>query len=125
MKTTAKICLFLGLFYIPFLFIYGYFTEWKEPVGTVGLALSSGFGLMVWGYLAITNKKLNGLPGDDEHGEISDIQGEYGFFSPHSWWPLWLAASLSMLSLGVAVGWWMVMVAVPLVLISVVGWVFV
>lgn len=124
MKTTAKICLFLGLFYLPILFVYGYFTEWKEPVGTVGLALSTGFGLMIWGYLTVTDNKLAYLPGDNPEGEIDEIQGEYGFFSPHSWWPLWLGGALSLLSLGIAVGWWLVMIAAPLVLITVVGWVF-
>ena len=124
MKTTAKICLYLGLFYLPIPFIYGYFTDWDEPVGTVGLALSSAFGFMIWGYLTITAKKLAYMPGDNADGEISELEGEYGFFSPHSWWPLWLAAALSLTSLGLAVGWWLVMVSAPLVLIAVVGWVF-
>lgn len=124
MKTTSKLFLWLGLFYIPLLFIYGYFTQWEEPVGTVGLALSAGFGLMIAGYIAVTTKKLDAIPADDADGEISDISGNYGFYSPHSWWPIALAAAVSLFALGVAVGWWMVIVATPLVPLAVVGWVF-
>lgn len=124
MKTSAKLFLILGLFYVPLIFIYGYFSDWSEPVGTVGLALSAGFGLMIAGYFFMTERKMDLDPSDKAEGEINEVSGEVGFFSPHSWWPLWLAASLSILALGLAIGWWIVFVAAPLVVLSVVGWVF-
>ena len=124
MKTSAKLFLYLGLFYVPLIFIYGYFTEWAEPVGAVGLALSAGFGLMIAGYFAMTDRKMDLDPSDKPEGEINEVSGEVGFFSPYSWWPLWLAASISLLALGLAVGWWIVFVAAPLVALAVVGWVF-
>lgn len=124
MKTSAKLFLYLGLFYVPLIFIYGHFTEWSEPVGAVGLALSAGFGLMIAGYFAMTDRKMDLDPSDKPEGEINEVSGEVGFFSPYSWWPLWLAASISLLALGLAVGWWIVFIAAPLVALAVVGWVF-
>ncbi|KLO63058.1 cytochrome C oxidase subunit IV [Dermacoccus sp. PE3] len=124
MKTSAKLFLYLGIFYVPLIFIYGHFTEWSEPVGAVGLALSAGFGLMIAGYFAMTDRKMDLDPSDKPEGEINEVSGEVGFFSPYSWWPLWLAASISLLALGLAVGWWIVFVAAPLVALAVVGWVF-
>jgi len=47
-----------------------------------------------------------------------------GFFSPWSWWPVMLAASLSLMFLGMAVGFWVTFIGVGLVAISLVGWVY-
>lgn len=124
MKTSAKLFFFLGLFYTPLIFIYGHFTHWDEPVGTVALALSTGFGLMMALYFMATDRKMAEDPSDRPDGEISDVSGELGFFSPHSWWPLWLALSIAFLAVGMAVGWWMVFIAAPLVAIATVGWTF-
>lgn len=124
MKTSSKLFLCLGVFYIPLIFIYGHFSHWDEPVGVVSLALSAGFGLMLAGYFAVTDRKLDLSPSDKPDGEINEISGEVGFFSPHSWSPLWLAGAISILALGLAVGWWIVFVAAPLVCIAVVIWVF-
>lgn len=124
MKTSAKLFMWLGLFYVPLIFIYGHFSEWKEPVGTVGLALSAGFGLMIAIYFAVTDRKLDMSPSDKPEGEINEVSGEMGFFSPHSWWPLWLGLSLAILALGLAIGWWIVFIAAPLVVLAVIGWTF-
>lgn len=124
MKTSYKLFLVLGLFYLPLIFIYGHFSHWEEPVGVVGLALSAGFGLMIAGYFAVTDRKLGAGPSDRPEGEISDVSGEQGFFSPHSWTPLWLAAAIALLAFGMAVGWWIVFIAAPLVCVAVVLWTF-
>ena len=61
---------------------------------------------------------------DDPLGEIEDIQGDYGFFSPHSWWPLFLAGSGALVFLGLAVGWWLFVIGVFVGVPAVVGWTF-
>nr|WP_279671939.1 cytochrome c oxidase subunit 4 [Flexivirga meconopsidis] len=104
--------------------IYGVFTKWEEPVGTVALFLTAGLCIMIGGFLWWTGRKIDLRPDDDPLGEISDIEGDYGFFSPHSWWPLFLGASGALMFLGLAVGWWLVMLAVPFVAVSAIGWVF-
>lgn len=124
MKTASKLFLYLGLFYIPLIFIYGYFSHWDEPAGVVGLALSAGFGLMLAGYFAITARKLDASPSDDAEGEINEVSGEYGFFSPHSWWPIALAAAISAAALGMAIAWWLVFIGAPILCVAVVGWTF-
>jgi hypothetical protein len=58
------------------------------------------------------------------HGEIAEQAGDYGFFSPHSWWPLWLGMSAAVLFLGVAIGWWLFIIAAPFAAVATVGWTF-
>ena len=61
-----------------------------EWVGVIGLILGGLLGLMIAWYLWMTRRRLERDPSDDPLGDIDEIQGEYGFFSPHSWWPLFL-----------------------------------
>lgn len=103
--------------------IYGYLSEW-EPVGTTALALSAGLAILVAFYLSFTGKRIGPRPEDRLDGEIHEAAGEIGFFSPHSWWPLPLAASFSIVLLGFVFGWWIVMVGVALLFLSTVGFVF-
>ena len=55
---------------------------------------------------------------------ISAAEGECGFFSPHSWWPLAVAASAAILFLGLAVGWWLVIIGMFLAALAVIGWTY-
>ncbi|KGN33176.1 cytochrome C oxidase subunit IV [Knoellia sinensis KCTC 19936] len=114
-----------GAFAAAVAVVYGVWGEWSEPVGLVGLTLGALLGFMIAGYLSITRRKLEGVPPEDDPlGEISDIAGDYGFFSPHSWWPLWLAASCAVMFLGLAIGWWLVALGAFFVIPALVGWVF-
>ena len=63
--------------------------------------------MMIAFYLWATGRRLPERPEDNPGGEIAEFEGEYGFFSPHSWWPLPLAAAAAVCFLGIAVGWWM------------------
>jgi len=62
--------------------------------------------------------------GLDEDGEIDQIAGAYGAFSPFSWWPLWLALSASLIFLGVAVAMWIAAFGAILGVWALCGWVF-
>ena len=96
-----------GVFvFAPFGVIYGFFTHWQESVGVAGLFLAAGLSALVGFYLWWTARKLDDRPEDDPAAPISAAEGEYGFFSPHSWWPLPLAAGAALIFLGLAVGWW-------------------
>ncbi|MDN5604800.1 MAG: cytochrome c oxidase subunit 4, partial [Kocuria sp.] len=48
----------------------------------------------------------------------------YGFYSPWSWWPLLLAIAAAIGVIAMAIGWWMLMLAAPVALIGLVGWVY-
>jgi len=61
------------------------------------------------------------LPQDDVTAEIADGAGELGFYSPHSWWPLPVALSACAAGLGLLVGWWLTLIAVGALFISVFG----
>lgn len=111
-------------FFVPIGVIYGILTSWREPVGPTGLILTGGLALMVGWYLWFTSRHIDPRPEDDPQASIEAAAGEYGFFSPYSWWPLPLAATAAMVFLGLAVGWWLVVIGVALGALALVGWVF-
>ena len=93
-----------------------------EAVGITAIALSAGLALIVGFYLWFTDRRLgNLLPEDNQQGEIADSAGEIGFFSPHSWWPLPVALSASALALGLIIGWWLVLLALGALIVSIMG----
>jgi hypothetical protein len=96
----------------------------KDPTGTTALALSVGLALLVGFYVLFTGRRLPRRPEDDNEGEIAEGTGEIGFFSPHSWWPFWLGLSGAVAFLGVAIGWWLVLIGMVAVLFSTIGFVF-
>src|SRR5688500_5951325 len=106
MKIEYKLFLVVALFFLPVGLIYGIATDWGEPVGPVALFLSSALGAMVAFYLWQTSRRLPERPEDNPAGEIVEQEGEYGFFSPHSWWPLPLGLSAAVCFLGLAIGMW-------------------
>ena len=84
----------------------------------VGLALLAGF------YVLFTGRRLPLRPEDDNEGEIVQGTGEIGFFSPHSWWPLWVGLAAASTAVGFAVGWWLVLIGVVAMMFTSVGFVF-
>jgi hypothetical protein len=61
------------------------------------------------------------LPSDNNEGEIADLAGELGFFAPHSWWPLPLALSACAMGLGLVLGWWLTIIALGGLIVSIIG----
>ena len=97
MRAMERIGILVGVFAFTMATIYGFWTasttigiEW---VGVIGLILGGLLGFMIAWYLWMTRRRLERDPSDDPLGDIDEIQGEYGFFSPHSWWPLFLGAA--------------------------------
>jgi hypothetical protein len=124
MKVEFRLFVVIGVFFVVVGFIYGTFTHWAEPVGPFGLFLCAGVSALIGFYLWETGRKLDPRPEDDPAGLISAAEGEYGFFSPHSWWPLALAASSAVVFLGLAVGWWLAIIGMFLSTLAVIGWTF-
>ncbi len=56
--------------------------------------------------------------------EISEGTGEIGFFSPHSWWPLWVGLAAAVTAVGFAIGWWLVLIGFVALLFTSIGFVF-
>ena len=122
MKTGWMLFTGLALFYAIVTVIYWFVGG--EAVGITAIGLSGGLAALIGFYLWFTDKRLgNVLPEDNETAEISDSAGELGFFSPHSWWPLPLAFCMVLAGLGLLIGWWLTLIAVGGLLISILGFV--
>lgn len=122
MKTGYWLFNGLAAFYALVTVIYWFVGG--EAVGITAIALSGGLAGLIGFYLWFTDKRLgNVLPEDNVTGEISDSAGELGFYSPHSWWPLPLAFCMVLAGLGLLIGWWLTLIAVGGLLISILGFV--
>jgi hypothetical protein len=124
MKVEYKLFVAIGGFFGLVGLIYGMVTSWREPVGPLGLLLGAGLSMLIAFYLWETGRKLDPRPEDDPLAPISAAEGEYGFFSPHSWWPLAVAASTAVLFLGLAVGWWLAIIGICLAAVATIGWTY-
>ncbi|MEL7974703.1 cytochrome c oxidase subunit 4 [Isoptericola sp. F-RaC21] len=124
MKIEIKLFLFLAPFFVLVGVIYGFVTHFQEPVGFLGIPLVGALVAMVGAYLALTARRIDPRPEDDEEGEIEQGAGDQGVYSPWSWWPLVIAGAAAIAFLGLAVGWWVLYIGFILGVIGLVGWVF-
>ena len=120
MKANWKLFTFLSVFYVIMTVIY--WAVGGEPVGITGMVLAACLAGMVGFYLWFTQKRIGvEIPSDNDDAEIADDAGELGFYSPHSWWPLPVALSATALSLGLIIGWWLVLIALGTLVLSIIG----
>lgn len=96
----------------------------KDPTGTTALGLTVGLAGLVGLYLWLTGRRIEQRPEDNPAGEISDGAGELGFYSPHSWWPLFTALAAALATVGLVIGWWLFLIGVFAVILAVIGFVF-
>jgi hypothetical protein len=122
-KFASRLFLYGVLFFVPVGLVYGVWSH-GEPVGTAAIPMVGGLVLMVGGYLSLVARRSDVTPDDDEHGEIAQGAGEQGVFSPWSWWPFVCALSAAVAMVSLAVGFWMLFLAVPVAVIGMIGWVF-
>ncbi len=120
MKVNWQLFTGLAVFYVIMTVIYWYVGG--EPVGIGGMLLAAGLAGMVGFYVWFTQKRIGViLPEDSFTAEIADGAGELGFYSPHSWWPLPVALSSCTMGLGLIIGWWLTLIGVGALIISVIG----
>ncbi|SDI57035.1 Cytochrome c oxidase subunit IV [Sinosporangium album] len=122
MKVQGWLFLLCGIFFAAADIVYWFWS--REPVGTTAMAISTGFAFMVGYYLMFTARRIGDQPEDDKQGEISDGAGELGFFPPHSWWPLFVCLATALTFFGFVIGWWLFMIGVFAVIMSMIGFVF-
>ena len=122
MKASWKLFGGLSVFYVIMTVIY-----WQvggEEVGIAGMLLSACLAGMVGFYVWFTQKRIGvTLPEDNLTAEIADGAGELGFYSPHSWWPLPVGLAATAAGVGLIVGWWLTLIAVGALIVSVMGFV--
>lgn len=122
MKFGWKLFLGIAAFYALVTVVYAELS--KEIVGSLALLLSTLLAILLGFYFLVIDRRTDGfLPEDNLEGEIADRAGELGFFSPHSWWPLLVGFFMTLAGLGVLLGWWLTIIAVAGLLISIFGFV--
>lgn len=122
MKVESLVFIVLAVFFAIVTPIYWIMS--KDPTGTTALVLTFGLGAMIAFYFSLLSRRLGPRPEDREDGEIEELAGEYGFYSPHSWWPLACASSAAVVFLGLVFAWFIVIIGIALAAISVLGMVF-
>jgi hypothetical protein len=124
MKIEYRMFAVLAVFFAFAGLLYGFWGHWKEPVGVVGLVLATLLAAMIAFYAWFTGKRMGLRPDDDDFGDIDQFEGDFGFFSPYSWWPLFLGASAALCFLGLAVGWWLFIIGASFGVVALIGWTF-
>jgi hypothetical protein len=129
MKTSIAVLWVLAVYFFILTVVY---TVWSvidtsevEWIGSIAIGLSGVLSVFIAFYLQIQLKNQGGvLPEDRLEAEIDEGDPEIGFYSPWSWWPLVIAAGTALAFLGLAVGVWVSLYAIPIVLISLIGWTY-
>jgi cytochrome c oxidase subunit IV len=111
------------------IYIFWTIIDEREPgvewVGLVALSLCAVLSAFIAFYLGRVHREQGAeLPEDRLDANIDDGDAELGFFSPWSWWPIILAGGAAIGMLGLAIGFWLAYIAIPIVLIALVGWVY-
>ncbi|MEY3278053.1 MAG: hypothetical protein RLZZ426_539 [Actinomycetota bacterium] len=116
--------LFLGgaVFYTILGVIYSVVSG--DVIGTTVLALMGAFALIIGFYVLFTGKRVGARPEDRLDAEIDEADPNYGFFSPHSWWPLPVAAGAAITFLGLIFATWIMVIGITMLLVAVFGWLF-
>ena len=96
MHIEARLFEFLTAFFVLAAVVYAVLTAMfanggVEWAGTTALVMTAGLTLITGTFFRFVARRLDTRPEDYEDAEISDGAGELGFYSPHSWWPLFVA----------------------------------
>ena len=121
MKVEGFLFAGVAVFFAGVDVVYWYTSH--DPTGTTALALAVALGFLVGFYLFVTGRRTGVRPEDRPDADISEAAGEYGFFSPHSWWPLFTAGSIGIVAVGVVFAWWLMIVGLMCVVITALGFV--
>jgi hypothetical protein len=121
----VKIEFYLFAFIAAFLTMMGAIYIWfaGDPSGGVPLWFAAALGMIIGYYFWYTSRRIPPRPEDRADADIDEGSGEIGFFSPHSWWPLWLAVGAALAFLGVIFGMWLVLIGVGAGFIALTGFV--
>ena len=101
-----------------------YYVITKEVVGSTALALTGALAFLVGFYVLYTSRRVGVRPEDDPNADIEDAEPDYGFFSPHSWWPLALGLATMVVALGLVFAVWLLILGVGLLMGALIGFMF-
>jgi|TARA_B110000285_G_scaffold141125_1_gene157908 uncharacterized membrane protein HdeD (DUF308 family) len=113
----------MGFIFYAFLAgIYWYFS--RDEVGTTALALTGALAFLISFYALYTSKRVYPRPEDRLDAQVDEADPEYGFYSPHSWWPLAVGVSVLALVFGLIFAVWLIVLGVAALMFAVIGWLF-
>ncbi|WP_430297557.1 cytochrome c oxidase subunit 4 [Sinomonas sp. B1-1] len=124
MKAETLIFAVLFVFLLVTGAVYAVLTHFVEFGGGIPLALVAGLALMIATYLWLTGRRVGSRPEDRPHAHIYEGAGEQGFFSPWSWWPVFLGAACAVTFLGLAIAFWILPIGAAFGAVGLIGWVF-
>ena len=113
MKVEGWLFASIGIFIAVVTPLYWFLSD--DPTGTAALILTFLLCALIAYYLIFTGRRLPERPEDRKEAEVHEGAGELGFFSPHSVWPLFLGIAVALAAASVAIGWWLFVIATPLV----------
>ncbi len=122
MRTEGLLFAMGAVFYAFVAAVYWYFS--RDQIGTTALALTGALAFLVAFYALYTAKRVYPRPEDRPDAEIDEADPEYGFFSPHSWWPLILGFSTMVIVFGLIFAVWLIVLGVFVLLVALIGWMF-
>ncbi|MFN8125849.1 MAG: cytochrome c oxidase subunit 4 [Candidatus Nanopelagicales bacterium] len=111
-----------AIFYVLVAAVYGWLS--KDVVGTVLLLFTGLLALIAGFYTLYTSKRVYPRPEDRKDAAIDEADPDYGFFSPHSWWPLAVGFAAFCTALGFIFAAWMFAFGIIIMMIAVSGWLF-
>jgi Cytochrome c oxidase subunit IV len=129
MHIEARLFEILTAFFLLAAIVYGVLTavfaggvEWA---GTTAMVLTTGLTMIIATYFRFVARRLETRPEDYEDAEIADGAGELGFYSPHSWWPIFVALAAAVTAVGIAF-WlpWVIAAGIVFILSAAAGLVF-
>ena len=111
-----------ALFYAVVAAVYWYLS--RDEIGTTALVMTGALAFLVAFYTLYTSRRVFPRPEDRDDARIDEADPEYGFYSPHSWWPLPVGFATMLIALGLIFAVWLVIFGVLVLLIGLVGWLF-
>jgi len=121
----ASVTIFLVLVTPAYWFVTAASEHGGDWTGTSALVMCTLLALMCTVYIGFHANRMDPRPEDRKDGEIADGAGEYGFFPPFSWWPLWAALAMSLTVFAVAMAaYWLIIIAAIIGFITLAGWNF-
>lgn len=111
-----------AIFYFVVSGVYWYLS--RDEIGTTALVMTGALAFLVAFYILYTAKRVYPRPEDRDDADIDEADPEYGFFSPHSWWPLPVALGAMIVALGFIFAVWAIVLGVAVLMLGIIGWLF-
>ncbi len=122
MKVEGKLFAWGCAFFLLVALVYGVLS--KDVTGIVLLIFTGALAFIIAFFLLQVSKRTYPRPEDRKDALQEDADMDYGFYSPHSWWPLAVGACTALTLFGVVYAAWMVVTGAALLILSLIGFVF-